>query len=203
MLRTGQAVDEDNENSRAELSEIVNRIIAGDADAEAEVVRMYQKGVAMIIRRTLRGASAGEDVSQDTFRKVLEKIRRGELREAERLSGFVRSVARNSAIEYIRRARKHGNQEGDNSAERIQDPTPNQLDKILSDEKAQAVHRIIKELKLERDRELLRRYYIDEEDKDTICASLSITRAQFNNVISRAKARFKDLYVRRFGQRDG
>lgn len=196
-------MDEDNENSWAELSEIVRRILAGDSGAEAELVRLYQKGVAMIIRRILGSASAGEDASQDTFRKVLEKIRRGELREAERLSGFVRSVARNTAIEYIRRARKHVNREGDDNAEHTSDPAPNQLDEILSDEKTRAVHQIIKELKLERDRELLRRYYIDEEDKDIICASLSITRAQFNNVISRAKARFKDLYVQRFGQRDG
>jgi len=196
-------VDEDNEKSWAELSEIVRRIIAGDSGAEAELVRLYQKGVAMIIRRILGSASAGEDAAQDTFRKILEKVRRGELREAERLSGFVRSVARNTSLEYLRRARKDDDQEGGDAAEHMSDPAPNQLDEVLSDEKARAVHQIIEELKLKRDRELLRRYYIDEEDKDMICASLSITRAQFNNVISRAKSRFRDLYVQRFGQRDG
>jgi RNA polymerase sigma-70 factor, ECF subfamily len=196
-------VDEDNENRWAALSEIVRRIIAGDSGAEAELVRLYQKGVAMIIRRILGSAPAGEDASQDTFRKVLEKIRRGELREAERLSGFVCSVARNTALEYIRRARKHINQEGADAAEHMSDPAPNQLDEILSDEKARAVHHVIKELKLERDRELLRRYYIEEEDKDIICASLNMTSAQFNNVISRAKARFKGLYVQRFGRQGG
>jgi RNA polymerase sigma-70 factor, ECF subfamily len=201
LLTTGQALDDDKENTKL-LSEIVSRIIAGDSDAEGEIVRLYQKGVATIIRKTVRSVSSAEDVAQDTLRKVLEKIRRGELREPERLSGFVCSVARNSAIEHIRRARKYGEQEAADTTEKIPDPAPNQLDEILSAEKARTVHRIIRELKLERDRELLRRYYLDDEDKDKICASLGLTRTQFNNVISRAKARFRELYVQRFGTRD-
>jgi RNA polymerase sigma-70 factor (ECF subfamily) len=142
-------------------------------------------------------------VSQDTFKKILEKIRRGELREPDRLSGFVCGVARNSAIEYIRRARRFGNQEDSDAAEHLPHPAPNQLDEILSEENSRIVHQVINELRIKRDRELLYRYYIAEEDKDRICAALSLTRAQFNSVISRAKARFKELYVQRFGPRDG
>lgn len=89
------------------------------------------------------------------------------------------------------------------AAEHLPDPAPSQLDEILSEEKSRIVHQVINELRIERDRELLRRYYIAEEDKDRICAALSLTRAQFNNVISRAKARFKDLYMQRSGPRDG
>jgi RNA polymerase sigma-70 factor (ECF subfamily) len=110
------------------------------------------------------------------------------------------SVARNAAIDYIRRARQLQNREENCDAEHIPDPAPSQLEEILKREKAEAVRQIINELEIERDRDLLLRYYIAEEDKDKICADLHLTRIQFNNVIYRAIARFKELYVRRVGQ---
>ena len=182
------------------MAGIVRRIIAGDSAAEDEVVRRYKHGVTVIIDQIVRSQSATDDVSQETFKIVLEKLRRGDLRQPERLSGFVCSVARNAAIDYIRRARQLQNREENCDAEHIPDPAPSQLEEILKREKAEAVRQIINELEIERDRDLLLRYYIAEEDKDKICADLHLTRIQFNNVIYRAIARFKELYVRRVGQ---
>ena len=71
---------------------------------------------------------------------------------------------------------------------------------VLRQEKARIVRQLINELKQERDRELLLRYYIAEEDKDKICDDLGLTRAQFNNVIFRAIRRFKELYERKKGE---
>jgi len=181
-------------SSETELSELVGRIIAGDSAAEEELVRRYSKGVAIIIDQVVRNRSVAEDLSQDTFRIVLEKVRREELREPERLSGFVCSTARNNAIAHIRRTRRL---EAIGEAEHIPDPAPSQLDEVLREEKAKAVRQMITELKQRRDRELIFRYYIAEEDKETICRDLGLTRAQFNNVISRATSRFKEIYERK------
>lgn len=187
-------------NSGTELVEIVRRIVAGDSAAEDEVFRRYKHGITVIIDQIVRSQSATDDVSQETFKIVLEKLRRGDLRQPERLSGFVCSVARNAAIDYIRRARHFKNGEENCDAEHIPDPAPSQLEEILKQEKARVVRQIINELKIERDRDLVFRYYIAEEDKEKICADLHLTRTQFNNVIYRAIARFKELYVRRVGQ---
>ena len=183
-----------------ELVDIVRRIIAGDPAAEDEVVRRYEHGVAVIIDHIVRSQSATEDVSQETFRIVLEKLRRGNLRQPERLSGFVCSVARNTAIEHIRRAKRSNSREESGDAERLPDPAPSQLDQILTKERAKVVRQTILELNVERDRDLLFRYYVAEEDKDRICLDLGLTRAQFNNVIYRALARFKELYIRKGGK---
>ena len=183
-----------------ELVDIVRRIIAGDPAAEDEVVRRYEHGVAVIIDHIVRSQSATEDVSQETFRIVLEKLRRGNLRQPERLSGFVCSVARNTAIEHIRRAKRSNSREESGDAERLPDSAPSQLDQILTKERAKVVRQTILELNVERDRDLLFRYYVAEEDKDRICLDLGLTRAQFNNVIYRALARFKELYVRKGGK---
>jgi RNA polymerase sigma-70 factor (ECF subfamily) len=183
-----------------ELTELVKRIISGDSAAEEDLVRRYKQGVAMIIDQIVRSRSVTEDVSQDTFRIVLEKVRRDDLREPERLSGFVRSVARNSAIDHIRRSRYLNRQEAVGDAEQIPDPAPSPLDEVLRQEKAEIVRRLINELRKERDRDLLFRYYIAEQDKDRICQDLGLTRTQFNNVIFRALARFKELYAGRIGE---
>ncbi len=183
-----------------ELTELVKRIIAGDSAAEEEVVRRYKQGVAIIIDRIVRSRSVSQDVFQDTFKIVLVKVRQGYLSEPERLSGFVCNVARNAAIDHVRRTRHFKNQEAFGNVEQIPDPAPSQLDEILKQEKAVAVRQLINELKIKRDRELLLRYYITEEDKDIICADLGLTRDQFNSVISRATARFRELYVRQIGE---
>lgn len=180
-------------NSETQFATLVRRIIAGDSEAEEEIVRYYNHGIGIIIHNMVRDRSVTEDLSQETFRIVLSKIRRGDLREPETLSLFVYSVARNAAIDYIRRARRYsiyaeiGNED-------IPHPTPSQLDEALNQERAEIVRQVISELKSNRDRELLLRYYISEESKDNICADLGMTKAQFNNVIWRAVQRFKELY---------
>jgi RNA polymerase sigma-70 factor (ECF subfamily) len=183
-----------------ELVEIVSRVMAGDSAAEEEVVRRYRQGVALIIDQIVRSESATDDVSQETFRIVLKKLRRGDLRQPDRLSGFICSVAKNTAINYIRRARRFQNSDEIGNVEHIPDRAPSQLDEILKQEKAKAVRQAINELKIERDRILLFRYYIAEEDKDRICQDLGLTRTQFSNVIYRALARIKELLMGKLGE---
>jgi RNA polymerase sigma-70 factor (ECF subfamily) len=199
-LPTRQGVKVVRVSDETDWLEWVRRIIAGDADAEADLVRRYKDGIAVIIQKIVHNESVKDDLSQDTFRIALEKIRNGDVREPERLSGFICSVARNAAIDYVRRVRRATNQEEIGNAERISDPQPNPFEQLLRKERAEIVRQAIGELKVERDREVLFRYYIAEEDKDRICADLGLTSLQFNGVISRALKRFKKLYLKRFGQ---
>lgn len=169
--------------------------MSGDSTADDDLVSRYNQGVSIIVARIVKSRPATEDVSQETFKIVLEKIKHGDVRDPERLSGFVCGIARNTAINYLRRARKTASLEEVVNTEQIPDPAPSQLDNILSREKAFIVRRVISELKRERDREVLFRYFIAEEDKDGICRELNLTRPQFNRVVFRAIARFKELYL--------
>lgn len=45
----------------------------------------------------------------------------------------------------------------------------------------------------ERDREILTRFYIDEQSQDQICSQMGLTETQFRLLKSRAKARFGEL----------
>jgi DNA-directed RNA polymerase specialized sigma24 family protein len=51
-----------------------------------------------IIRREVGDTALADDLYQETFCIILEKVRRGDIREAEKLSGFVCGVARNQVM---------------------------------------------------------------------------------------------------------
>jgi RNA polymerase sigma-70 factor (ECF subfamily) len=55
------------------------------------------------------------------------------------------------------------------------------------------VRRLIGELDTDRDRQILYRFYIAEEDKERICADLELSSLHFNRVLFRARQRFKEL----------
>lgn len=182
-----------------DIAKLVELIRAGDARAEEELVQRYSKGISIIIRK-YGGSPALEDLSQETFRLALEKIRRGEVREPERLSGFICGLARNLAIDYQRRAKTYS-VTGIESAMQMADPSPSQLDDLLQKEKAQLMRQALKKLRSERDRQVLFRFYLTEEGKEEICADLGLTSLQFNRVIYRARERYRTLYQKLLEER--
>ncbi|MFP5285501.1 MAG: hypothetical protein ACLGI9_07170, partial [Thermoanaerobaculia bacterium] len=74
-----------------------------------------------------------------------------------------------------------------------------QLRQILDRENAATVRRVLHELNNARDRELLLRFYIAEEDKDRISADYGLTGLQFNRVLHRARQRYRELFLERTG----
>jgi RNA polymerase sigma-70 factor (ECF subfamily) len=175
-----------------ETATLVNRIQAGDRDAETELVERYRRGLLALIRHN-GGHSATEDLSQEVFRVVLEKIRRKELHQPEKLSEFIRGVARNLARRHAQKSRPMV-ELGPESEETITDPSPGPYERLLQKEEVEAVRQVLKQLPHERDREVLRRFYCDKEDKQRICADLRLSSTQFNQVLSRARKRFRARY---------
>jgi RNA polymerase sigma-70 factor (ECF subfamily) len=181
--------------ARLEPGELVSRIRSGDRQAEDELVRRYARGVSGIIARAGCDPGMIEDVCQDTLRITIEKVRRGDIREPDRLSGFIASLARNLVTTHFRQAGTRGprvliDSSGDGPIE-----PASQLQRLLEEERAQMVRKVLSEMSSERDRQVLYRYYLAEEDKDQICADLGLTALQFNLVLFRARERFRDLFL--------
>jgi RNA polymerase sigma-70 factor (ECF subfamily) len=178
-----------------EPGELVSRIQAGDLQAEDELVRRYARGVSVIIARAGCDRAMIEDVCQDTLRITIEKVRRGDVREPDRLSGFIASLARNLVIELFRgrSARDPRLLSGSSGADSMEPAA--QLERLLEEEQAQMVRKVLSEMSSERDRQILFRYYLAEEDKERICADLDLTSLHFNRVLFRARERFRDLFL--------
>jgi RNA polymerase sigma-70 factor (ECF subfamily) len=187
-------------NNETIFSELVRRIIAGDSRADEEMVLRYKDGVFQIIYQVVRNQSVTDDLCQETLIKALEKIRHGDVREPEKLSGFVCGIARFMAIDYVRKLRSSLKAEEMGAAEQIPDPSPDPFEQVLNKEKTEIVRKVISELKVKRDRDILFRYYIIEEEKEKICADLGLTREQFSRIIFRALQRYKELHLKITGK---
>ncbi|HYN19591.1 MAG TPA: RNA polymerase sigma factor [Thermoanaerobaculia bacterium] len=178
-------------------AELVRRILSGDPAAETELVHRFSRALTFLLRRLTRDDAAADDLYQETFRLVIEKVRGGELREPERLPGFVSSMARNLFLSSARRRGKRQKMHDEpEAAETAPDPAPGQLAKLLVKERAATVRQVLAELRNDRDREILSRYYIADEDKDDICRDLDLSDLHFNRVLFRARQRYKKLFER-------
>jgi len=180
-------------------ADLAGRIRSGETAAEDELIRHFSRGITFLLRRVTRDPALAEDLHQETFRLAIEKIRRGEIREPEKLPGFLTSLARNLATEDARRGtrRDKWHDRDPERAEQAPDPEPGQLSALLRKERAALVRQVIGELEQDRDRQLLFRYYIAEEEKEQICHDLALDQVHFNRVLFRARQRYKDLYERR------
>ncbi|MFY9622504.1 MAG: sigma-70 family RNA polymerase sigma factor [Pyrinomonadaceae bacterium] len=180
---------------------LVSRILSGDKDAEAELVDCFQGGVFQIILNIVRNPPLAEDLSQDAIITIIRKIRNGDLHHPESLKSFVLSVARYHAIEQMRRIRRRDFNENLEAAEQLPDPAPNQLEELQSSEQLKEICEVMDEL-TPRYKELLLRFFINEEPKDVICSDLGLTSAQFDGVLHRARKRYKEQYLKGKGAKD-
>ena len=173
---------------------LVSRIRSGERSAEDELVRRYSRGVSIIIGQSVADTPAAADVYQETFRLALLKVRAGEVRDPDRLSGFICGIARSLVIEHFRRAARFTARHEAEPDRQLPSPEPSQLDQLLRKERAALARQVLSELPSDRDRKILYRFYLEDDEKDDICADLGISALHFNQVISRARQRYKKIY---------
>lgn len=178
------------------------RIRTGDSQAEDELVGRYSRGLSYLLRRTTGDPSLAEDLHQETFRIVIQRLRGSGLEQPERLAGFIRRTARNLFLaDYRRNARRRSSDLRDSTA--LRDPAPSPLGCVLQEERVRLVRNLVSELPTDRDRQILYRYYLAEEDKQRICRDLGLSDIHFNRVLFRARQRFRELLERAARQAAG
>ena len=183
------------ERSEAEVAvDLVRRIRGGDRTAEDELVARYSRGLLFHLRRLTGDPALADDLHQETFRVVLERLRSGSITEPSRLAGFLLGTGRNLFLGGYRKRTRRGERDSvDAAAVDPADPSPGQLASLVREEEIQEVRRLIGELSTDRDRQLLFRFYVAEEDKERICADLGLSSLHFNRVLFRARQRFREL----------
>src|SRR6266404_4649943 len=82
---------------------LVESIKRGERSGMEELYRVFSRGIRFYLCRQL-GPQDLDDKVHDTFVIVVQAIRKGELREPERLMGFVRTIARRQVAAQIDRS---------------------------------------------------------------------------------------------------
>ncbi len=165
-----------------------------------ELYELFSKGIRFYLCRQL-GPQELEDKVHDTFLVVVQAIRRGELREPERLMGFIRTIVRRQVAAHIDKLVHVRREQMDmESTVRIPDPSENPEESAIFRQRTQLIHRVLSELG-ERDREILTRFYLREQGQEQICSEMALTETQFRLLKSRAKARFGELGKKKLSHR--
>jgi RNA polymerase sigma-70 factor, ECF subfamily len=196
--REFQADTTDRVDSWAPLVEGVRN---GEASAMEELYRVFSKGVRFYLLRQL-GPQDLEDRVHDVFLIITHSIQRGDLREPERLMGYVRTVVRRQVAAQIQLAtHQRRNYTDIDGGVNLSGPEPSPESRVIEREALNVAMRILRSLQ-KRDREVLTRYYLKEQKAEQICREMDLTETQFRLIKSRAKARFGELGKARFGLRN-
>jgi RNA polymerase sigma-70 factor (ECF subfamily) len=176
----------------AEWVELVGRIRDGGTDGMTELYQLFSRGIRFYLCRQL-GPQEIDDKVHDTFVVVVQAIRRGELREPQRLMGFVRTVVRRQVAAHIDRVVHSRREQTElDSGTRVADPRGNPEEAAIFRQRNALIQQVLSELS-PRDGEILNRFYLDEQSQDQICSEMSLSETQFRLLKSRAKARFGEL----------
>ncbi len=163
---------------------------------------ILSKGVRYYLWRQL-GPQDLDDKVHDAFLTINQSIRNGELREPERLMGYVRTIVRRQVAAHIHGAvRSRRTQVDIDTGVNLSDHHPDPELQLIERQNQELAKRILGSLH-KRDREVLMRFYLREEPAEQICREMGLTETQFRLIKSRAKARFTELGRRRLSLQTG
>lgn len=174
-------------------ADIVRKIRAGDTVAETALVERYSKGLRFLLLRRTRDEERAQDLLHDTFYIAITKLREGDIESPERVAGYLRGIAVRVAMNAGRRQRREPYAMDVEAVAQIPDREPRQFEHVARKQTRAAVHKLLKSMTVERDREILTRFYVEDEDKEEICRVLGLDSLHFNRVLFRAKKRFRKL----------
>ena len=172
----------------------LERLRGGDPATEGDFVSDFSDLIRIKLRSRLRQSSLIEDVRQETFLRVFRVLRSKEgLRDPACLGAFVNSVCNNVLLETYRAQERHRTPAADDP-QPIRDETgPDPEARFLTEETREIVRRVLDNLPA-RDRWLLRAVFLDEREKDEVCAQLGVGRDYLRVLLHRAKLHFKACY---------
>ncbi len=167
------------------------------ADPVSNLAAVYRDfpGLRALILRRVRDPEAAADILQDAAVTTLEKLRSGEIAHPENLGGYLYRVALN----HLRNHRRKDRSALSSSDDLDELPASGNTDweNVRGRQWATAARRMLEEMPVARDREILVRFYLDDEDREQICRELRLSEEHFNRVIFRARNRFRELIEHR------
>jgi len=156
--------------------------------SEAALERLRRKLRYKVLYHVGHNCADVDDLVQETLARFIRAEQRQQIRNPEDFGAYLNGVCRNVILEYRRRTRR----------EPALDPeitiaeTGVRPDAEIF-EMRNAIDHGLAEL-AERDRTILRAFYLEGKDKDVICGEWKMSDAQFRVVLFRAKERFRRAY---------
>lgn len=137
-----------NPETYSNADDVMARLRRGDPDALTAILSRYQQRLYRFLLRLVQDPALADDLFQQTWLRVMEKA--GSYDARFRFDAWLFSVARNLAIDHLRRQRGRSLDEPDDSgttpADRLPSHGPDPLEELLESERAAILSAAIHEL---------------------------------------------------------
>ncbi len=171
----------------------LQRLARGDRETEEHFTAYFGRLIQIKLGRRVRSPHLIEDIRQETFLRVFKIVRsEGGVRRPQGLGALVNSVCNNVFFESLRSQKRH-----EPMPEGSEDPPDRGKDlekAILTEEERRAVRAVIAQMP-EKDRELLGAVFLEEQDRDAVCARLGVGRDYLRVLLHRSKQLFRIRYA--------
>lgn len=155
---------------------------------DAAEFELYRKKLFYKVRYHLGSSCPDiEDVVQESMFRFLLALQVEQIRNPDRIGAFLSGVCNNVIHEYKRRIWK----------EPVSDREPPPATGPYPERNQEAARETVKLVLVrlsQRDRELLRLFFLDERDKDEICREMGLSEVGFRVALCRLKKTFRDIH---------
>jgi RNA polymerase sigma factor (sigma-70 family) len=178
-----------------DLERLVSDIEADSPLAIEQLYDLLNRGVRFLILRWV-GPHDVEDLVHETLLATVTAIRSGRIREPRALLSYVRGIARHLACTRIRTltSRREVDYPVAGAEEELVAPAENPEDSVLQQERVVLMQRALLRLG-NRQREILTRFYLQEQSKEQICTDMDLSPTQYRLLKNRAKAKVGKLMI--------
>ena len=176
-----------------EDAELIQRTLAGDNDAFAELVKKYQKQVHTLAWRKIGDFHTAEDITQDTFLRAFQKLHT--LKEPHRFAGWLYVIANRRCLAWFRKKRLW-HQTLENIGTPVTDKDAysrhvvEEKAKTVDKEQKEVVKQLLETLE-ESDRTIITLHYFGEMTCEQMSEFLGVSANTIKSRLRRARNRLK------------
>ncbi len=167
--------------------------VAERSELQNQLYLRYRRPLLQVFHHRRIARDVADDLLQRTFLQAIKKIRTEGLEDPGNLGGYLYRTACKLATAYWRGelSRRHENDR--ELLTNLKDEALSLEERLDHEQLAKYVRDLMDHLPVQRDREVLERFYLHEEPRTAIRESLQLTDMQFNQVLWRARQRFGDI----------
>lgn len=156
------------------------------------------EGLRLLLTKKVRDPHTAADLLNGAIVKSLEHLNANRISNPDQLAGWVYRVAINDLRNHMRYMHTRNDVRSDEEALESLPGDRDASDGAAETKLAALVRAVIEQLPTERDRVIVRRFYLDEADKEEICREQqNLSPLHFDKVIHRARARMRELLQKR------
>ena len=167
--------------------------VAERSELQNQLYLRYRRPLLQVFHHRRIDRDAADDLLQRTFLQAIKKIRTEGLDDPGNLGGYLYRTACKLATAYWRGELSHRHENDRELLTNLKDEALSLEERLDHEQLAKHVRDLMDHLPVQRDREVLERFYLHEEPRTAIRESLQLTDMQFNQVLWRARQRFGDI----------